>query len=121
VATRPDYSDVAPPNLFPGTTTTPASAGDIVTLWGTGFGATNPTAPNGQLVPSDNLYSLANSLTILVGNVPAQVISAVLTPGEAGVYQIAIQIPGGTPSGDQPVVAQLAGATSPTGVYVNIQ
>lgn len=121
LATRPDYSDVGPPNLFPGTPMTPASAGDIITLWGTGFGATNPSAPKGQLVPSDSLYSLPDSLTILVGNVPAQVISAVLTPGEAGVYQIAIRIPNGTPGGDQPVVAQVAGVTSPAGVYVNIQ
>ena len=27
VATRPDYSDVGPPNLFPSTSTTPASRG----------------------------------------------------------------------------------------------
>jgi len=121
VATRPDYSDVGPPNLFPGTPTTPASAGDIITLWGTGFGPTNPPVPKGQLVPSDTLYSLPASLTILVGNVPAQILSAVLTPGEAGVYQIALQVPNGTPGGDQPVVAQIAGVTSPIGAYINIQ
>ena len=121
VATRPDYSDVGPPNLFADVTTTPVQAGDIITLWGTGLGPTNPSAPKGQLVPSDTLYSLPNSLTILLGNVPAQVISAVLTPGEAGVYQIAIQVPNGTPSGDQPLSAQIAGVTSPSGVYISVQ
>jgi uncharacterized protein (TIGR03437 family) len=121
VATLPDYSDVGPPNLFPDVPTAPAKAGDIVTLWGTGFGPTNPTAPKGQLVPSDALYTLPDGMTILLGNAPAQIISAVLTPGEAGVYQIAIQVPAGTPAGDQPLVAQIAGAASPTGVYINIQ
>jgi uncharacterized protein (TIGR03437 family) len=121
VATRPDNSDVAPANLFAGLTTAPAQAGDIITLWGTGFGATNPAPPGGQLVPSDTLYSLSNPLTILVGNVPAQVISAVLTPGEAGLCQIAIQIPAGTPSGDQPVTAQIAGVNSAAGAYLNVQ
>jgi uncharacterized protein (TIGR03437 family) len=121
VATRPDYSDVGPPNLFPNLPTTPAAAGDIITLWGTGFGPTTPISPAGQLVPSDTLYALPNSLTILVGNVPAQLLSAVLTPGEAGVYQIAIQVPAGTPAGDQPVVAQIAGVSSPAGVVINVQ
>ena len=121
VATRSDYSDVGPPNLFPGVTTTPAQAGDIITLWGTGFGPANPSPPGDQLVPPDTLYAAANAVTVLVGGVPAQIISAVLSPGEAGVYQIAIQIPPGTPSGDQPVAAQVAGVSSPTGANITIQ
>ena len=41
VATRPDFTWIGPPDLFPGATTTPAKPGEIVILWGTGFGATN--------------------------------------------------------------------------------
>ena len=40
VATRQDYSYAVANGTFPGTTTTPAKPGDILILWGTGFGRT---------------------------------------------------------------------------------
>jgi uncharacterized protein (TIGR03437 family) len=120
VTTRQDFSLVGPTTLFPGSTT-PAKPGDVVILWGTGFGATTPTLASGQLVPSTQLYSVTNPPTITVGGVQATVYGAALAPGFAGLYQIAIQIPATVASGDQPVIAQIGSVSSPSSVFVNIQ
>ncbi|MGI8988959.1 MAG: choice-of-anchor V domain-containing protein [Bryobacteraceae bacterium] len=120
VATRQDYSLVGPASLFPGSST-PAKPGDVVILWGTGFGATTPTAPSLQLVPSTSLYSVVNPPSITVGGLPATVYGAALAPGFAGLYQISIQIPPAVGSGDQIVVAQPGGVASPNGVFVAVQ
>ena len=119
-ATRPDYTLAGPPNLFPGVTTVPAKAGDVIVLWATGFGPTTPAVAAGVNTPSDRLYNTANPVTVLLGNVPANVLAAVLTPGNAGLYQIAIQIPAGIFTGDLPVTAQINGLQSPAGVVLTV-
>ncbi len=120
VATREDFSLVGPTTLFSGSTT-PAKPGDVVILWGTGFGATTPALSSGQLVPSTQLYSVLNPPNITVGGIQATVYGAALAPGFAGLYQIAIQIPPAVGGGDQPVVAQTGSVSSATGVYVTVQ
>ena len=119
VATRQDYTLVGPASLFPGSST-PAKAGDVVILWGTGFGATTPATPIEQLVPSTQLYSVVSPPSITIGGQTATVYGAALAPGFAGLYQIAIQIPPAA-SGDQPVIAQEGSASSPSGVFITIQ
>ena len=57
VATWQDFSYAAKNGTFPGTTTISAKPGDVIILWGTGFGPTNPIAPSGEPVPSDKTYS----------------------------------------------------------------
>jgi uncharacterized protein (TIGR03437 family) len=125
VATTPSYGYVGPPNLFSGVTTTPAKPGDIIILWGTGFGPTKPPVAAGvvpsTVIPSGQTASLVNSVNVLIGNVSAKVIGAALSPDNAGLYQIAVEVPAGTPSGDQPVVAGVLGLQSPSGVYINVQ
>jgi len=120
VATRQDFSLVGPTTLFPGSTT-PAKPGDVVILWGTGFGATTPAMSSGQLVPSTQLFSVTNPPSIIVGGVQATVYGAALAPGFAGLYQIAIQIPLTAGSGDQPIVAQVGSVSSSGNVYVTVQ
>ena len=121
VATRSDYSLVAPAGLFQGATTAPAKPGDVVILWGTGFGATTPAVDPGMLPPADQLASVANAVTVTVGGIPATVVGAALAPGNAGLYQIAVQIPGSVPDGDQALVAQVSGMQSPSSVLLSVQ
>lgn len=113
VATRQDYSLVGP--------TTPAKAGDVLILWATGLGATTPSAPAGQITPSDQLYSVVNPPTVTIGGVNATIYAAALASGFAGLYQLAIQVPPTVGSGDQPVVLQTGSVMSPSGVYLTIQ
>ncbi len=121
VATRADYSLVGPAGLFQGLTTTPAKPGDTIILWGTGFGQTTPAVPAGQQVPASPLAAPANAPTVTIGGAAAQVVGAALTPGQAGLYQIAVTVPTTLPDGDQPVVVQSAGFQSPSGVFLTVQ
>lgn len=120
VATRlADNSWIGPATLFPGFTT-PAKPGDNVILWGTGFGPTNPAPPTGVAVPSDQAYS-TGTVTVTVGGTNATVYGAALTPGFAGLYQVAIQIPASTPDGDIPIQASIGGVQSPGNMSITVQ
>jgi uncharacterized protein (TIGR03437 family) len=112
---------IGPAGLFSSVTTAPAAPGDTVILWGTGFGPTSPAAPAGQLVPAGQVDSAVTTPSVLIGGMPAQVVSASLTPGQAGLYQIAVQAPNGLADGDQPVVIQVNGVQSPAGAFITVQ
>lgn len=121
VATRPDFSLVAPPALFPGLTTKPAKPGDVIILWATGLGQTSPTPLPGLFTPSDQLYSVVILPTVSIGGISAEVIGAALAPTYSGLYQIAIKVPDGLADGDQPVKIQTGSAKSPAGLLLTIQ
>jgi uncharacterized protein (TIGR03437 family) len=92
-----------------------------VILWGTGFGPTNPAVPAGQNSPSDTLAVPTSSISVVIGNIGANVLGAALSPGIAGVYQIVIQVPLNAPDGDLPIVAVVAGLQSPANIYLTVQ
>jgi len=94
----------------PLTKATPAAPGEIVTLYGTGCGATTPAQITGQ-VPTI-ASPLATLPTITVGGVAASVTADSILPGAAGVYQFAVQIPAAAADGDQHVVATQGGVGS---------
>jgi len=59
--------------------------------------------------------------TVTVGGLPATVIGAALSPGLAGVYQVAIQLPDNVPAGDVEVRATIGGQQSPENVYLYVR
>jgi uncharacterized protein (TIGR03437 family) len=121
VATRQDFTWAVKNGTFPGTTTAPAKPGEIIVLWGTGFGMTNPTAPVGVEIPSGTTYNTASSVTVTVGGKTAVVYGAALTSGDAGLYQVAIQVPPSLGNGDYPVVATIFGVQSPATTLLTVQ
>lgn len=120
VATRQDYSVALKNGTIAGATTVPAAPGDVIILWGTGFGPTNPAAPQGAEVPA-SAFPTATPVTVTVGNQPATVYGAALASGLAGVYQVAIQIPASLPNGDYPIVATIDGQASPVTTLITVQ
>jgi uncharacterized protein (TIGR03437 family) len=107
VASRlPDYAAVADPAAVPGAV--PARPGDLVVVWGTGFGTTNPQVSAGTVV-SGAPRTVATP-TVTVGGVAAEVVSTVLTTGSAGLYQVTIRIPDSAPAGAIAVQASAGGA-----------
>jgi len=121
VATRPDYSLVGPAGLFDEVATVPAKPGDVIILWGTGFGPTNPSVAAGVLAPANPVANVANPVTMTIGNVPATVLGAAITPGNAGLYQVAVQVPGSVPDGDLAAVAQVSGIQSASNVLLTVK
>ena len=118
VATRQDATWAVKNGTF-SVTTVPAKPGDVIILWGTGFGPTTPAAPVGVQVPNDKLYAV-NGVTVTIDNQPVQVFGTALSPGFAGLYQVAIQVPAALPDGDWPVIATVAGVPSPTGILLAV-
>jgi uncharacterized protein (TIGR03437 family) len=110
----PDYAAVADPAAVPGTVA--AKPGDLVVLWGTGFGATNPPTPAGTVVSGAPVVVTAP--TVMVGGVAAQVLSTVLTTGCAGLYQVTIRIPEAAPAGAVAVQATVGGVRTADGVLL---
>ncbi len=120
VATRTDYSYAVKAGTFAGATTAAAKPGDVIILWATGFGPTNPAAPAGVAVPSDKAYATGSLPSITIDNVPATVYGAALAPGSVGLYQIAIQVPPSLADGDWPIQALVAGVMSPEGAILSV-
>lgn len=120
VATRSDFSLAAPAGLFQGVATVPAKPGELIILWGTGFGATTPTVAPGVVPPANPVANVANPVTVTIGNVAATVIGAAISPGNPGLYQIAVQVPLSVPDGDLPVAAQVNGVQSSSNVLLNV-
>ena len=108
----PDYALVGSPSAIPGTIA--AQPGDVLILWATGVGPTNPPTPAGVVVSGSP--PAATQPTITVGGVPVTVVSTVLSPGSVGLYQVAIQLPANVPTGVVAIQASVGGVQSPAGV-----
>jgi len=116
-ATHSDnVSLVGPPNLISGATTTPATPGEEIVLYGNGFGVTDPPAPNGQLLTS--ALKLVTTPTITIGGTQADVKFAGLT--EAGLFQFNVVVPTGLPAGDAAVVAKVGGVQSQANAFISV-
>jgi uncharacterized protein (TIGR03437 family) len=120
VATRQDYTYAAKNGTFAGATTIPAKPGDVIILWGTGFGPTLAVPPAGVEVPADQTYSTMTLPAVTINNVPATVYGAALAPGFAGLYQVAIQVPDTLADGDWPIVATIGGVSSPSSMVLSV-
>jgi uncharacterized protein (TIGR03437 family) len=122
VATRnADASFAVKPGTFAGATTVAAKPGDVLILWGTGFGPTNPTTTIGQQTPSDRVYNTASPVTVTINNTSATVFGAALAPGFAGLYQVAIQVPASLADGDWPIKASIGSFQSPDGIVLSVK
>jgi uncharacterized protein (TIGR03437 family) len=106
IATFPDGTFAARPELVPGTPVRPAKPGDVIALYATGLGPTNPAYPDGQIIRQ--AARLQNQVSVTVGGVPAVVDFAGIIV--AGVYQINIRVPD-VPDGDAIVTLQVQGFT----------
>ena len=93
----------------------PAQAGDVVIVYCTGLGATNPAVRSGEAAPASPLAKVTTPVSVTIGGQPAVVQFAGLTPGLVGLYQVNVQIPSGLASGSSvPLVISQDGVPSNT-------
>jgi uncharacterized protein (TIGR03437 family) len=122
----PSYALLGPPSLdAPGYTFTPASPGESVTIYTTGFGQTSPAFTN-QLtntgLPNADPFPLnlpAPLPTVTIGNLPATVSFAGLVG--PGLYQINLTVPASAPAGDLPIVAIYNGSSTQSTAVITVQ
>jgi uncharacterized protein (TIGR03437 family) len=99
-----DGSIPMPVGSFPGVNTHPAHAGDTLTIYAIGLGATSPQPGTGDPAPaSEPLARLTATPNVKFGGgigVPTVVpLFAGLTPTYAGLYQVNVTIPATAPKG----------------------
>jgi len=107
----------AKPGLYAGATSLPAKPGEIIMLFGTGFGPTKPPCPAGEIVAA--AAPTESPVTIRIGGQVAEVKFAGLV--SSGLYQLNLVVPANTPDGDQRVVAEIAGIQSQANAYLTVQ
>jgi len=104
---------------LPGYASRPAAAGDIIELYATGCGPTNPAAPDG--VALTKIYPTANlaAFEVTIAGKTAPVLSADLVG--PGLWQMNVQIPPGLAGGDQPLVLSVNKVASQPNVMLTVQ
>jgi uncharacterized protein (TIGR03437 family) len=95
------------------TSASPAAAGEIVSVYCTGLGAVNPSAVTGAAAPVPAPQTVLPVQVYIAGGL-APVSYAGLAPGFAGLYQVNVQVPSGTPSGAQSLQVRAGGASGNT-------
>jgi minor extracellular serine protease Vpr len=92
----------APPNSIAGLTTGPIARGSFAFMYATGLGIMTPPVDNGA---ADGARHDALTLPkVSIGGKDASVLFAGQAPGFPGVYQINLQVPADTPTGDKIVM-----------------
>jgi uncharacterized protein (TIGR03437 family) len=89
----------------------PAKPGEVVILYATGLGKTNPAIAAGK---AGNGEPTVLTPTVSIGGQPASVLFSGSAPGFAGLYQLNVQVPN-VPAGDQPVLLTIGEKTSQKG------
>jgi uncharacterized protein (TIGR03437 family) len=98
-----------------GPSSRPAVPSEIIEIYATSFGATNPALPTSQLVSQP--APLVLPATVSVGGVNAPVQWAGLV--SSGLYQLNVTVPM-VATGDQPLQASVSGFQSPSGVFLPV-
>ncbi len=78
----------------------PARPGEVVIVYATGLGATNPPVKTGEASPSDPAARAIEAVTVYIGGVAVSADFAGLTPGFVGLYQVNVRIPDNAPVGE---------------------
>lgn len=92
--------------------TSPAKPGEVVVIYLSGMGATNPAVKSGEAAPGSPAAKVTAAATVTVGRENAVVQFAGLAPGFVGLYQVNFVVPGSLASGKQPLVVSQNGVSS---------
>lgn len=110
---------VMPAGAVSGLNSRPAHAGDVIVLWGTGFGAVSPNIFAGQVVQQYN--SLMTPVQFSVGGIPATTLYAGLAPDEIGLYQFDLLVPNVAPGSAVPVTFNQGGVAGAQTLYIAVE
>jgi uncharacterized protein (TIGR03437 family) len=111
------YDILGPTGTSLGYRTVAAKAGDIIELYGAGFGPTNPAVQAGQVF--SGAAPTTNPVTLRINNVSVTPAFAGLSG--AGLYQLNVTVPPGLGTGDVSLQATVGGVETPSGVAISLQ
>jgi len=121
-AVTPDGSRyIANSSLIPGAS--PARPGEIVSLFGTGLGATNPVVVPGEV--ASDIANVTTQVTVSIGGTalaPADILYVGVSPQSiSGLIQLNVRLPATLADGDLPVIISAGGVTSAAGTMIPVR
>jgi uncharacterized protein (TIGR03437 family) len=107
-----------PPGFFPGLDTRPAKSDELIIIYGTGFGETEPSVPVGQIPAIGS--AIPGGVQVRIGGLPANTEYAGLAPCCAGLFQFNVRVPQ-LSNGNHTVTVERSGVSSQAGLSLIIQ
>jgi uncharacterized protein (TIGR03437 family) len=98
-----------------GATLRPARPGEVITLYGIGFGPVSPSVTPGSI--ATELARVTNRVTVQLGGMEANVQYAGMAPGFVGLYQFNFEVPN-LPAGDHALVVSVNGTPVAQNVFL---
>lgn len=117
VAIFTDGAYALPVGAIAGVNSRPAKPGDVLTLYGVGFGPVMPSIPAGQLV--QELNSLVLPLQMSIGGIRVNPSYYGLAPSYTGLYQFNVTVPN-LAAGSAPLTFDLGGTAGTQTLYLLI-
>ncbi len=114
-----DGTYVLPTSAIAGINSRPAQPGELIIIYGVGFGAVTPDISAGQIVTEQN--QLTASLEIMFGDTPAQLPYFGLAPNLVGVYQFNVVVPAVADSDVVPLTFNLGGVPGAQTLFTAVQ
>ena len=108
-----------PSGAIRGVASRAAKPGEMMILYGVGFGPVTPNLRMGTLVTGAN--ALSNPLQVSVGGAPATLSYQGLAPNLTGLYQFNVVVPDVPDSLAVPITFTLAGRAGTQRLYVAVQ
>ena len=116
-----DFTLIGNPTTFPNAR--PARPGEVILLYATGLGLTEPVYQSGE-IPTANA-AIRGSLTVNIGGIAVpstDVLYAGVTQGSiSGLYQINVRVPAAVANGTVPVQIGIDGVNSQADVTIPVQ
>ena len=103
-----DYVNPDNGSLAPADESHPVAGGEVLVIRATGLGPVSSPPADGA-VGSDAKSTVLAEVKVTVQGVPAEVLEAILAPGEVGVYAVKVRVPGGLVADASAVVRLTAG------------
>ncbi|MFN0107796.1 MAG: carboxypeptidase regulatory-like domain-containing protein [Blastocatellia bacterium] len=111
IAQNSDLSRNADFDKVPGAR--PEASGNVVVIYATGVGNTNPLVADGVAAPGSPLAQTTGATAVTIGGTPAEVLFSGLTPGFVGLWQINVILPANLPTNlATPMTVSLKGRQS---------
>jgi uncharacterized protein (TIGR03437 family) len=102
---------------IPAVTLRPARAGDVITLYGIGFGPVTPASTPGTI--ASGTTAVRGNVTVQFGSTPATLQYAGMAPGFVGLYQFNVTVPA-VAAGDQPLVVSMNGTPVAQNLFLTV-
>jgi uncharacterized protein (TIGR03437 family) len=118
VAQHLDQTFVGKANLISGLSFSPAKRGELITIYGIGFGPVIPATLAGVVASTQN--SLQSKPNIRFGQTPATLQYYGLVPGYVGLYQFNVVVPSTVSPGDMQLSVDAGGVTLAPSLFITV-